>query len=289
MKAKRGKVLPSNIFSWRFAKKEDYVMEFDWHYHPEYEICLTLNSIGSKHVGDHINHYDHPHLVLLGTNLPHSWHAKALDSTKPQTVYTIQIPATWLENQIANNPELNILENMLKLSLRGIEFAPETTKKAITLFEEMNQADPIEHYILLMKLFNLMAKDSNKKILASSFYIFENKTDISINKLDKVIKYIYQNFTQTLNADDLAELAHMSTNHFHRFFKQRTEQTLTQFINQLRIGKACKLLINSKTHISAISDQCGFRNISNFNRRFQIMKSCTPKEFRKSIHQPSPL
>ena len=289
MKAKRGKVLPSNNCSWRFAKRESFSKAFNWHYHPEYEICLTLNSIGSKHIGDHVSHYEKPHLVLIGSDLPHSWQAKAIDSITPHTIYVIQIPVVWLTDLVKNNPELAILENILKLSLRGIEFSAQTTIAATTICEAMNSADSFDQYILLIKLLNLMVKDNNKKILASSFYTFENKTDISVDKLDKVIKHIYQHFTQTLNADELASLAYMSTNHFHRFFKQRTDQTLTQFINQLRIGKACKLLINSKIHISAISDQCGFRNISNFNRRFQIMKSCTPKEFRKSIHQPSPL
>ncbi len=87
----------------------------------------------------------------------------------------------------------------------------------------------------------------------------------------------------------LAALAHISTNHFKRFFKQRTEQSLNEFINQLRIGKACKLLINTNTLISIISEQCGFNNISNFNRRFRLVKGSTPKEFRKSIKAPSPL
>jgi len=289
MKAKRGKVLPSGNCSWKFAKTQSTTKSFEWHYHSEIEICLTLDSIGSKHVGDHVNHYEKPHLVLLGSNLPHSWQGQALTPTKPQTIYVIQIPVKWLSDLIKNNPELGLLSNMLKLSLRGIEFSSEVTAKASILCEKMNTADAFEQYVLLIELLNLMVKDKNRSILASSFYTFENTTDISVDRLDRVIKYIYQNFTQTISADELATLAHMSTNHFHRFFKQRTEQTLTQFINQLRIGKACKLLINSNVHISAISDQCGFRNISNFNRRFQIMKSCTPKEFRKSIHQPSPL
>jgi len=289
MKAMRSKMLPSEGCSWWFEKFEFTHIEFNWHYHPEYEICLTLNSEGSKHIGDHVDYYGCADFVLLGPNMPHSWQAKAQNENMPLVVYVAQIPAQWLDELVRNNPELQILADMLTLSMRGIEYSAEAIQAALPIFQKMNRADPIERYILLMQLFNVMVKDENYKVLSSSYFTFGDKTDISVDKLDKVITHIYQRYTDPLSAEDLASLAHMSTNHFHRFFKQRTEQTLNQFINQLRIGKACKLLIHTNALISVISDQCGFNNISNFNRRFRMVKGNTPKEFRKSIKMPSPL
>jgi len=289
MKAKCGKMIASDNCSWRFEKFQFPIKEFDWHYHPEYEICLTLNSKGSKHVGDHISDYDSPDLVLLGPNLPHTWQTEINNDNSPITIYVAQIPVRWLDNLIKIIPELNALKNMFKLSLRGIEFTQDTTLKSISIFKEMSYAEPVERFYLLIKLLNLMFKDENYHVLASSFYTFGQKTDISIDKLDKVINYIYQHYTDPLSAENLAKLVFMSTNHFHRFFKQRTERTLNQFINELRIGKACKLLMNSKIQIAVISDQCGFHNVSNFNRRFLMMKNCTPKQFRNSINEPSSL
>jgi AraC-like DNA-binding protein len=289
MKAMCGKMMPSEGCSWWFEKFDFEKIEFNWHYHSEYEICLTLNSEGSKHVGDYISHYNQADLVLLGPNLPHSWHAKPHDTRNPLTVYVAQIPAKWLDELVNDNAELQLLASMLKLSMRGIEFSLATTMQSVTIFKGMIDASPMERYILLLQLFNIMVKDEHYRVLSSSFFTFGDKTDISVDKLDKVISYIYQKYTEPLAADELAALAHMSTNHFHRFFKQRTEQTLNQFINQLRIGKACKLLINTNALISVISDLCGFNNISNFNRRFRTVKGSTPKEFRKSIKTPSPL
>jgi AraC-like DNA-binding protein len=289
MKAMRSKMLPSEGCSWWFERFEFTHIEFNWHYHPEYEICLTLNSEGSKNIGDHVDYYNCADFVLLGPNLPHSWQAQAQNKDLPLVVYVAQIPAQWLDELVANNPELLVLADMLKLSMRGIEYSHETIKSALPVFKAMNNADPIERYILLMQLLNVMVKDENYRILSSSFFTFGDKTDISVDKLDKVISHIYEHYTDPLSAGELASLAHMSTNHFHRFFKKRTEQTLNQFINQLRIGKACKLLIHTNALISVISDQCGFNNISNFNRRFRMVKGNTPKEFRKSIRVPSPL
>jgi len=287
MKAMCGKSIPSDSCSWRFAKVDLSSIEFNWHYHPEYEICLTLNSGGSKHIGDHVSQYERADLVILGPYLPHSWFCKPTKGNHELTVYVAQIPSQWLNELVQKNPELSVLDSFLQRTKRGIEFGQAATLKSINLFKAMCQADPLERYLLLIELLNLMVKDKSAKQLSTS--TFDNKTpqNTAIAKLDKVINYIYEHYTEQLTAEKLASLVHMSTNHLHRFFKQRTEYTINQFINQLRIGKACKLLIDSDTQISAISDQCGFNNISNFNRRFRMIKGATPKEYRNMLKAPA--
>lgn len=288
MKATCGKSLPSDSCSWRYAKVALPSIDFNWHYHPEYEICLTLDSSGTKHIGDHISYYNGSDLVLLGPNLPHTWHSKPVEN-ESIIVYVAQIPTDWLNNIVNDIPDLSALSELLALSKRGITFSQSTTRKSLDLFMRMEEASPIERYLLLVELLNLMQLDKEAQVLSSSSFKFDSYKDSSSDRINKVVNYIYQHYTEPLNADYLASLVYMSTNHFHRFFKKRTEQTLNQFINQLRIGKACKLLINSDILISAISDQCGFNNISNFNRRFRMIKGATPKEFRKSLKSPSPL
>jgi AraC-like DNA-binding protein len=126
-----------------------------------------------------------------------------------------------------------------------------------------------------------MLTDKKSQLLSSSGYSIAVKSDDSADKLDKMIHHIYHHYTDNLKAEDVAKLVHMSTNHFHRFFKQRTEQTFTELITQLKISKACSLLINTNIPVTTISDMCGFNNVSNFNRRFLHLKSSTPSAFRK--------
>jgi AraC-like DNA-binding protein len=287
MKPMCEKVLPSDNCSWRFVKYSIPNIDFNWHYHPEYEICLTLNSQGIRYVGDNIAPYSQADLVIVGPNLPHTWHSKENSDVSKQIVYVAQIPLKWIHNVIDENIELNALTKMLKLSHRGIEFSHKSAVTAIEIFEKMQKASPLSRYVLLIQLLALMCQDKHTKLLSSNQYNYGSKEGSETDKLDKVIKYIQQHYTNQIYADDLAELAHMSTNHFHRFFKKRTERTLTEFINQLKIGQACKLLISSNSPISVISDQCGFNNISNFNRRFLKMKGHTPSQFRNSIKAPS--
>lgn len=284
MRAICEKILLPSDSSWRFHKYQLDYLPFHWHYHPEFEICLTLNSEGMRHIGDHIEPYDDLDLVLVGPNLAHTWQSKPNSNGTQQIVYVAQIPTRWLENLINQQQEFAPYLALLNSSMKGVKFSKACAQKAKILFEDMNSASPRIRLVKLIELFEVMLQDHGRELLASSGFTYCYSDDKNNDKLTRVIDYIYDNFTQPLYAEQLAELAHMSTNHFHRYFKQRTEMTLTDFINRLRIGKACKLLLQTSSPISVISDQCGFNNVSNFNRRFLAIKNCTPRTFRKQLH-----
>jgi AraC-like DNA-binding protein len=181
-------------------------------------------------------------------------------------------------------PELKYLEELLQKSKQGLQFSESTAKLCKQHFETMATANSMHRLILLLDILQLMIEDSKSYTICSDGYATTDFADTTTEKIDRVIDYIRQNYTTDLRAEDMAELAHMSTNHFHRFFKQRTEQTFTELVNELRIGKACKLLVTTDLPISTISYRCGFNNISNFNRRFLQLKQCTPREFKRSYH-----
>jgi AraC-like DNA-binding protein len=281
MKLMFEKILPSENSSWRYWLYKLDNIEFNWHYHPEYEIALTLNSHGQRYVGDNIESYDELDMALLGPHLPHTWCSAPAANGKAQKVFVAQIPVRWIENLILSMPDLADFRSLLELSRRGVKFSKNTVKKSAKIFSKMQHANASQRFISLMELFQLMLEDKDKQVLSSDGYNISLTSDASTDKLDKVIRYIHQHYTDTLNATDVAKLVHMSTNHFHRFFKQRTEQTFTEVVNQLRISKACSLLINSQRPIATISDTCGFNNIANFNRRFLQFKGMRPNEFRQ--------
>jgi transcriptional regulator GlxA family with amidase domain len=219
-------------------------------------------------------------MALLGPHLPHTWcSSKTLDG-KIQQVYVAQIPVAWLD-QLTSMPDLVTLKPLLELSQRGIKFSTAVAKKVTVILKRMAKAQPTQRFISLLEILQLMANDTNSQVLSSSSYNISITSDPSTDKLDKIIRHLHQYYTSNLKAEDLAKLVHMSTNHFHRFIKQRTEQTFTELVNQLRISKACSLLINTTMPVTTVSDVCGFNNISNFNRRFLQFKALTPSQFRK--------
>lgn len=178
-------------------------------------------------------------------------------------------------------PDLIALQPLLDLSRRGVKFSQDVAKQVKVLFEEINSADATSRFIALIKILQIMLEDRSATLLSSSGYSIAITSDSSADKLDKIIRHLYQHYTENLKAEEVANMVHMSTNHFHRFLKQRTEQTFTELVNQLRISKACSLLINTNMPVTTISDMCGFNNISNFNRRFLQFKDITPSLFRK--------
>lgn len=275
------KVLPTENSSWRHWIYSFEFIEFNWHYHPEYEIALTLNSQGQRYVGDSIENFHDLDLALLGPHLPHTWCSAPNQNGQTQHVYIAQIPSAWLESLIYGMPDLTNMKSLLTLSRRGLSFSQQVASQATYHFKAMKNASSSQRFIHLMQILELMVNDKDARVLSSAGYNIATTSDPSTNKLDKIIRHLHQHYTESLQAKDLAKLVHMSTNHFHRFIKQRTEQTFTELVNQLRISKACSLLINTCTPITTISDICGFNNISNFNRRFLQLKKITPSQFRK--------
>jgi AraC-like DNA-binding protein len=282
MKPMYEKVLPTENSSWRYWLYALDEIPFSWHYHPEYEICLTLNSRGQRYIGEHIADYDHFDFVLLGPKLPHTWCSKTLIEPGQHLTYVAQLPTKWIES-LAQQPELAALTELLEKSKYGVEFSQATAEQACKLFDEMANATPLQRLIGLLEMLRLMLADTQTKVICNNDYAPNIFPDSSTEKIDKVIAYIHDHYTENLKAEQLAELIHMSTNHFHNFFKQRTEQTFTELINKLRIGKACSMLLNTDFSVAIISDRCGFNNLSNFNRRFLQVKNCTPREFRYDL------
>jgi AraC-like DNA-binding protein len=285
MKPMYEKVLPAENSSWRYWLYELEQIPFNWHYHPEYEICLTLNSRGQRYIGDHISNYDHLDLVLLGPKLPHTWCSNELiDAESAHLTFVAQLPTQWIET-MAHQPELQALQALLDKSQHGVEFSRATAAQCQLHFEAMAGATPLQRLIGLLDIVQLMLADTQAKVICNVSYAPAVFPDSATEKIDKVIAYIHQHYTRELCAEQLAALVHMSTNHFHRFFKQRTEQTLTELVNGLRIGKACALLLSSDLPVAIISESCGFNNHSNFNRRFVQFKGCTPREFRQEFQR----
>jgi len=282
MKPMYEKVLPTENSSWRYWLYALDEIPFSWHYHPEYEICLTLNSRGQRYIGEHIADYDHFDFVLLGPKLPHTWCSKTLIEPGQHLTYVAQLPTKWVES-LAQQPELNALTELLEKSKYGVEFSQATAQQACKLFDEMANATPLQRLIGLLEMLRLMLADTQTKVICNNDYAPSIFPDSSTEKIDKVIAYIHDHYTENLKAEQLAELIHMSTNHFHNFFKQRTEQTFTELINKLRIGKACSMLLNTDLSVAIIGERCGFNNLSNFNRRFLQIKDCTPREFRYDL------
>lgn len=262
---------------------------FHWHYHPECEISFVKQGYGTRLVGDHVAPFTEGDLLMLGSDLPHTLISDELfnKSGKKMEVVVIQFAPAIFESRSLEIEELSGIGRLLKGALRGLFFSPEGNaagqyETTVSLLKTMPMQKGFERYLSLLKVLNGLAELSGVK-LASEYYS-PNKSVESEARIGKVCSFIHDHFSSEITIAKLADLAHMNEAAFCRFFKKMTGKTAINYINDLRIGKACQLLQGEGQSVGEIAYQSGFNSIPYFNRYFQKSKQCSPTQFRDRYH-----
>lgn len=264
-----------------FIVLNNFQAKFDFpiHYHPEYELNLVFNSKGKRIIGDSIQDYQDTDFVLIGPNTPHMW--SGVNDHDDVRVITIQFRSDIISEGKINKKLMAPVKDMLQKAYRGIEFSPETQlifkKRLIDLCDKTGFDSHLEFLSIIYDL----SISRNQRLLCSSSYVNQYETSKS-RRIEKVTNYINTNYSGQLKIKEVAELVNMSETAFSHFFKKRTHRSFSDFLHDVRIGNATRLLTDSEKSIAEIGYECGFNNLSNFNRIFKKKKGCTPSEFKKN-------
>ena len=271
--------------SWSLLDRRlDGGIPFEWHYHPGFELTLTLNSRGQRFIGDAIDTYDDGDLVLIGPDLPHTWcSSEPLDADKPHVALVMWFTEEWGRRMTADLAEMQPLAQMLARAGRGIAFSPASSAAARPIIEGMSSLQPAERLIRLMEVLTLLARDDDWRWIASPAADRRAVASPDRARIERVLDHIHAHYRSRISTVDLAAVAALSVSGFHRLFHRHTRLTVGSYIAQLRIGQACALLVNSNQPIAHIADAVGYTNLANFNRRFLALKGMTPRAFRKSF------
>jgi AraC-like DNA-binding protein len=255
-----------------------------WHYHSELELVVVLKSEGTCFIGDCIEKFESGDIVLIGKNLAHMW-LNDKDYFQPNSNLTAKAVAIHFKREYLGNgffeaSELTILRDLIDRARFGIKFF-ETPKALIQEIKDMVVLEGFDKIMAFLLILNKLANHKNYKLLASQGFVntfptTENKTLNTINA------YIFKNFNKIITLDEVAKIAHMNTSAFSRYFKRVNRKTYSRYLTEIRIGYACKLLLEDKNNIAAVCYESGFQNISNFNRQFKIIMNCTPSNYIKN-------
>ncbi|WP_338357810.1 AraC family transcriptional regulator [Yeosuana marina] len=254
-----------------------------WHYHPELELVVVLKSEGTCFIGDSIDKFESGDIVLIGKNLPHMWlnddNYFQENSNLSAKAIAIHFRENYLGNGFFETPEMIHLLELFNRAQFGIKFL-KINKRLIQEIQTMLELEGFDKSIKFLMILNQLSKHKDYKLLASHGFI--NSLKIAENKtLDKVQAYIFKNFNKTITLQEVAQMAHMNTSAFSRFFKRVNRKTFSRYLAEIRIGYACKLLIENKYNIGTVSYESGYPNISNFNRQFKLIMNCTPSTYVK--------
>jgi AraC-like DNA-binding protein len=264
------------IFS-RVKKKFDFPL----HYHEEYELTLILNAKGAKRVvGGHIEVIDNIELALIGPNLYHAWFTNQCQS-EAITEITIQFHKDLFDERFLKRNQLSFLRGMLERSQRGIVFPPETIQMVKDRILTLDKKTGFESVLELLSILHNLSTSRNMKML-SDFTLSNEKFHYNSRRIEKVFEFMNSNYNKQVTLAEVARIANMPEASFSRFIKKRTGKTFIDSLNEIRLGHASRMLIDSTTTVAEIAYKCGFNNISNFNRIFKRKKLCIPKEFRET-------
>lgn len=264
-----------------FFKRVKSQFDFPLHTHEEFELNFIMNAKGAKRiVGDHSDVIDDLELVLVGSNLPHAWFTHQCKSEEITEV-TIQFHRDLFEEKFLKRNQLSFVRTLLERSAKGIVFSAETAENLKPRFMNLHQKSGFDSVLELMSILHDLSISRNMHTLSNTSF---SNDSLSYNsrRIVKAFEYLQSNYDKNITLEEISKLVGMTEVSFSRFIKKRTGKTFIDSLNEIRIGHASRLLIDTTHTISEISYQTGFNNLSYFNRIFKARNHATPKEFREN-------
>ena len=252
------------------------------HFHPEVEILLVVQGRGTRFVGDSIEPFSPGDLVMIGPDVPHEWCSDKTGGESASEAIYILFNTEILGTGFWNLPESKIILRIIQQSQRGIKLTGKTRDEVAELMYRIEASYGFTRIILLMSILEKIAFNGEFQYLASpevSNPVNERDTE----RINKVYKYVIENIHQEISLEKAASISSLSTAAFCRYFKKRTNKTFIQFLNEIRIGQACRLLINEDHTIAEICYTCGYNNNSYFIRQFRKITGLTPLNYRRKF------
>jgi AraC-like DNA-binding protein len=268
------------------ADRHKSSFDFPIHSHPEYELNFIGNAAGVRRtVGDHSEATGDFDLVLITSpNLEHVWEQGECQSADIREI-TIQFTSDVLPDSLLSKNQFHSIRQMLERARCGLAFSLPTIMKVYGKLDALTHQQRGFHAVLdfLELLYELSLADDSRTLSSSSFARIETRSES--RRVAKVQNYIAQHYSEDIRLETLADMVGMTPVAFSRFFHQRTGRTLSDYIIEIRLGFASRLLIDTTMTAAEICYDSGFNTLSNFNRLFRKHKGCSPTEFRENFHK----
>lgn len=254
-----------------------------FHFHRGYEVTLIVKSSGQVYVGDKMLNYKEGDIFMFGPGLVHCFSNNQLPPGNGENVHAIvvQFEEDFMGKDFFGTLELRNIKTLLQRSVYGIRFG--SNHQALSqLFLRFQPNQQMKNLIVLLQILEELSqhvKEQTATITDDSRKIQYKESDAE--KLSSIFNYVFENYRLGVDIQTAASLACMSEAAFCRYFKRNTHKTFSQFVNEIRISHATRLLIGKDDSITDICYACGFDNVSYFNRQFKIHQGMTPRDFRK--------
>lgn len=270
-----------------FIVKQEQALQFaaPYHFHHGYEFTYIVKGHGKFYGGDRLMNFKEGDIYFFGPGFAHYFvnDTSFVKAGEPAHSIIVQFDETLPGWDFFLKPEFKLVKELLKSAHLGIKIS-KTNKAAQSLLSELTKHSGLKALILFFQLLDTVSALPKKDLTTISLSSFKGSlNDTASNKMEAVYQYVLENFKAKVHTKKAASLAHMNEAAFCRYFKRRTKKTLSQFVNNVRVTHAMYLLTEKGMSISDICFECGFDNLSYFNRQFKLITSKTPFIFRKEF------
>ncbi len=270
--------------SFLVKKLQEPFFDPNWHFHPHYQLFTVIKGTGTRFIGDDIRHFEEGDTVFLGPNMPHLWRSDRNYFEKESQLKTEGIVLYFKEDFLGNDffekPEMFDIKSFLKNSERGLDL---TGKLGVEMVRDLNELLGLTGFEGISKLLNILHKLSvtnDYQYISSSNYTNTHKIS-ETERMRIVHEYVLKHFKENINLSTVASLSNMTEAAFCRYFKSRTNKTFSDFVKEIRIGNACKILQDENKSISQTCYESGYNTVSNFNNQFKSLKGVSPLQYQK--------
>jgi len=277
--------VPINIQS-SFGIKHNIEPNFGkiWHYHPELELHYVVRGEGVRFIGDNISNFSSGEIILLGENLPHTF--RCSDEYYQQSneleveAIVMQFLPNCLGKEIFNLPEAYLIPKLFEKAKKGMVITGQTREKLATLMRQATVATQMEKLIIFLSILNLISETDEYHPVTSAHAFYRSNESDQI-RLNKIYSYTLTNYKKDISLAEISSIIHLSITSFCRYFKLMTKKTYYDFLIEIRISHACRLLVEDKVPTEVICFDCGFNNVSNFYRHFKKIAGMTPMDYKR--------
>ncbi|MET0464766.1 MAG: AraC family transcriptional regulator [Chitinophagaceae bacterium] len=280
--------LPQNSFSVRHDRQPNFGRV--WHFHPELELHYIIKGDGVRFIGDNVSNFSEGELILIGENLPHTWRCHDKYYQQQESVYVeaivMQFRPDCLGKELFNLPEAYLIPQLFEKAKKGMNIGGMTKEKILHFMQQSVHAGNFERIILLMQILKTLSETVEYSQIASA-HAFYKPNESETLRLNKICTYTLSNYRKEISLEEIAGVSNLSITSFCRYFKMMTRKTYVDFLVEIRVSHACRMLVEDNYPIGIVCFECGFNNLSNFYRHFKKVTGMKPFEYKRKYLQES--
>lgn len=271
-----------------FSVRQDLVPYVNnrWHYHSEVELIHFKKGEGTQFIGDNIKRFKSGDVVIVGSNLPHYWRFDdkyfTEDTQENADVRVVHFAENFWGENFLYLPENNNLKTVLEKAKRGLQIIGKPRQVVAELLGQLVSSNGSKRIILLIEALSSIS-DCKQLSSLSSMGFKPDFVEAENDRINAIYEYSVKNFKGKIKLEKIAEVANISPNSFCRYFKSHTGKTYSLFLIELRVGHACKLLIENKQCIKRLCYESGFNNFTSFYKYFKIITGKSPLSYQNEF------